>query len=468
MISVNLNQINKNNITFSGVKTKKEGVIKAIKKNCKINYSQYDPYFLRILIDEGCSLSEIAHDIKETVSTTRCILKHFNLKTQLAMLLDAINIEELKKMLDAKRSQKEIAEHFMIDDVAALTPLIKKIGKRSATQIKVDSIPKEDLQKLADDGLSYEKIGEHYHVAAKYIKERMNQLGIKTKRELLKEKTITIEEIKHYIFDLGLNTNDISKKKGIPVAKICKIMRDNNIRTPQQQITERIPSKEEFIEARMVCNTMKEYIEKLGIGIDKAKKYMAEYNIKPFKVVIKDPSNILELLKKNPNMSVDEIARELDLPPRSIDAAVRKFNIPIMHTSKFDYMVTSDNTARRFNANIAMGDTPTQLGEQFGLSSNRIVEIADSLNDYGTRNLKHSSYYEIYLVKNCDLSTCKSSPSKETVEICIKKTGITWSELQESYYTSYMSYKSKMQKILRELKVSKDTLDYLVKKYNIV
>ena len=470
MLLVNFNQNNMMNTTFAGIKPQKEGFTKAVRKGiCKIDYSQFDPYFLRILIDEGCSLSEIAHDIGQKISNTRRILEHFNLKTQLAMLLDAIKPEELKKLLDAKKSQKEIAEHFMIDDIAALTPLIRKVGGKTATKSKVDSIPKKELEELADDGLSYEKIGEHYHVAAKYIKERMNQLGIKTKRELLQEKTITIEEIKHYIFDLGLNTNDISKKKGIPVAKICKIMRDNNIRTPQQQITERIPSKEEFIEARMVCNTMKEYMEKLGIGIDKAKKYMAEYNIKPFKVVIKDPSNILELLKKNPNMSVDEIARKLDLPPRSVDAAISKFKIPVMHTSNFDYWVISDDTAKRFNANIAMGDTPTQLGEQFGLSSKRIVEIADSLNDYGTRNLKHGSYYEIYLVKNCDLSTCKPSPDKETVENCIKKVCGSWENLQKLYssYSSYKSYTSKLQRILKELQISKDTLDYLIKKYNI-
>ena len=399
-MKVNFYNSNIHQISFSGAKPGKEVVTKAARNGiCKIDYSQFDPYFLKILIDEGCSIREIAHDIGQKERQTRQILEHFNLKTQLAMLLDAIKPEELKKLLDAKKSQKEIAEHFMIDDVAALTPLIKKVGGKTATKSKVDSIPKNELQKLADDGFSHEKIGKIYQVAAKFIKDRMKELGIKTKRELSNEKTITADEIKHYVYDLGLSSRDISERRGISIQRICKIMKDNNIKTRQRQMTERIPSKEEFIEARMVCNSMKEYLEKLGIGIEKAKKYMAEYNIKPFKVVIKDPGEILELLKNNPNMSVDEIARELDLPPRSIDAAISKFKIPIMHTSKFDYMVISAKTAERINANIAMGDTPTQLGEQFGLSSKRIVEIAESLNDYGTKNLMYSPYYEKFLVK---------------------------------------------------------------------
>ena len=456
-------------IAFSGIKSQKGTIKKAIKSNkCRTDYSQFDPYFLRILIDEGCSVNEIAHDIGKSIMITRNILKHFGLKTQLSMLLDAIKPEELKKLLDAKKSQKEIAEHFMIDDVAALTPLIKKVGGKTATKAKVDSIPKEDLQKLADDGLSYERIGKLYQVAAKFIINRMNELGIKTKQKLAREKTITLEKIKHYIYGLNWSTQDISEKTGISAVKICKIMKDNNIKTPKRQKIEKIPSKEEFIEARMVCNSLKEYMEKLCIGANKAKKYMAEYNIKPFHVVIKDPTDILELLKKNPKMSVDEIARELDLPPRSIDAAISKFKIPIMHTSNFVFGFISADTAKKFNANIAMGDTPTQLGEQFGLSRNRIIEIADSLNDYRTSNLKYSPYYENYLVKNYDLSTCKPSPDKETVENCIKKIGGSWSQIQDSYHTSYTNYDKKIHKILKKLQISKDTLDYLIKKYNIV
>ena len=470
MLLVSFNQNNINKTAFYGIKPKKEVVTKAVRQGqSKIDYSKFDPYFLRILIDEGCSISEIAHDIGQKEHRVRRILEHFGLKTQLAMLLDAIKPEELKKMLDAKKSQKEIADHFMIDDAAALTPLIKKVGGKTATQTKVDSIPKEDLQKLADDGLSYERIGEIYQVAAKFIRQRMKDLGIKTKWELIQEKTITVEEIKHYLLDLGLNVSEISEKKGIPECRIYKIMRDNNIKTATQQKTERIPSKEEFVEARKVCKTMKEYTEKLGIGKNKATKYMDEYNIKPFKVKITDPSIILKLLKKNPNMSVDEIAKELDLPPRSVDVAVSKFKIPIIHTSKFGDYVLSADTAKRFNNNIAMGDTPTQLGEQYGLSSARIVEIADSLNDYGIRNLKYSPYYENYLVKNYDLSTCKPSPNKETVESCIKKVCGSWENLQKLYsgYRSYKSYTNKLQRILKELQISKDTLDYLIKKYNI-
>ena len=465
---LNFNRNHTNKITFSGIKPQKEVVAKAIRHgNSKIDYSQFDPYFLRILIDEGCSLSEIAHDIKQKVSTTRCILRHFNLKTQLAMLLDSINPKELKQMLDAKKSQKEIAEHFMIDDFAALTPLIKKIGENPATQNKVNSIPEEELQEFADKGFSLAKIGEHYHVSAKFIRDKMQELGIKTKRELSKEKTITIEEIKHYIFDCGWSTEDISRSRGIPIGRIYKIMKENNVKTPKQQIIERIPTKEEFIEARKVCNTMKEYTAKLGIGQDKAIKYMAEYNIKPFRVVIKDPSNILELLKKNPNISVDEIARELDLPPRAVDAAISKFKIPIMHTSYFYRSVISSNTARKFNENIAMGDTPTQLGEQYGLSSNRIVEIANSINDYESQYLKYNSCYEEYLVKNCDLSTCKPSPNKEAVENCIKKICDSWENLQKLRRSNYKIYTNNLQTILKELHISEDTLDYLIKKYNI-
>ena len=463
---IEVNNINK--ITFSGIKPKKELITKSIKKSeSKLDYSKFDPYFIRILIDEGCSLSEIAHDIKQKVGTTRHILEHFGLKTQIAMLLDAIKPEELKKMLSAKKSQKEIAEYFMIDDVAALTPLIKKIGGNTATQNKVNTISKEDLQKLADDGLTFEKIGEIYHVAAKFIRDRMKELGIKTKRELIQEKTISIEEIKYYLFDLGLNVSEIAEKKGIPTSKIYKIMKDNKIQTVKQQITERIPTKKEFLKARKNCSTLKEYMEKLGIGRDKAIKYMAKYNIKPFKIVIKDPSNILELLKKNPNMSINEIAKELDLPPRSIDSAVSKFKIHIMHTCNIGPLYYAISIGENFNKKIAMGDTPIQLGEQYGLSSERIVEIIDRVNSYLIENMKFTPSNKKYLIKNYKLSTCKQSPDKEIVENCIKNIGGSWKKIQNDYYTSYENYLKKIRKICSTLKISQDTLEYLIKKYNI-
>ena len=109
----------------------------------KIDYNKYDFYYLRTLVEEGNSLSQIAEYYHTTTSRIRSVLNHFNLKTQEATLLDAINIDELKELHDSGFSQKSIAEHFGLEQAGSLSKLYKKIGLRN----NIQNITAEELQK---------------------------------------------------------------------------------------------------------------------------------------------------------------------------------------------------------------------------------------------------------------------------------------------------------------------------------
>ena len=59
-------------------------------------------------------------------------------------------------------------------------------------------------------------------------------------------------------------------------------------------------------------------------------------------------------------------------------------------------------------------------------------------------------------------------PNRETIENCIKKYGVSMEKIENLKNVSLSRYKARIEKICKELGISEDTLNDLVKKYNIV
>ena len=69
----------------------------------------------------------------------RQVLKHFNLKTQEAILATSVKKEELGKLISEGKTQQEIAQELFLENYNTVTHLIKKFGLETPIS-KLDKI----------------------------------------------------------------------------------------------------------------------------------------------------------------------------------------------------------------------------------------------------------------------------------------------------------------------------------------
>ena len=386
-INFNPNTPNYNSINF-GAKAPKASDGKKLLKQIStlpqrtINYDKFDFYYLRTLIDEGNSLHQIAEYYKEKVNVIRRVLTHFNLKTQQSMLIDAIKDNELIEALNSGKSQKEIAEMFFIDDPGALTPRIKKLGRSKVTKAKVDAIPYEKIEELLENGWNTEDIAAKFKVAYQYIRDVMKEHNLKTLRQQKIDKEVSVDFIVEML-NRGLSIKEIAERKGVGLSKISKIMKENNIKTLQQQAQEKYPTKKEIkavISDKKTCATLGGLAKKFGLYPDVMNNLLKKYNLEIPKLVLPEVKDVEKLIEEHPRISADEIAEILGVEGVAVDKIVK--------TNKLKIWSYRDNKERGWSKIwdiqklLAQGDSPTQIGEIYGLSSQGAKEMMIRLQKY--------------------------------------------------------------------------------------
>lgn len=418
------------------------------------DYSKFDFYYVRTLIDEGNSLSQIAEYYKEKVSVIRRVLSHFNLKTQQSVLIDAIDKDELIKLIDEGKSQKEIAQHFFIDDAGALTPLMKKIGKKP-TQAKVDSISKEDLERKLQQGLSREEIAKEYNVAPQYLAKKMKADKLKTLVEINSEKTVPVNVLSD-LLSKGISLKVISKRFQVTIHRLSEIMRENNLKTLVQAAREKDPSKEAVQAAVIGARSYVEVANKLGISQDRVHTVMNRYKIQLEKLVLPKGEDIKTFIGKAPKSSVDEIAKELGVEGLAVDKVVKKENINVWRIWKTSDFYRLDRLEYIYDW-MKQGDSPTQIGEIFGLSSERAVDMISNL-------FKSNNQYD--RLKNLNLKL-KPSPAKEEIleqMSLIPKSKLSKKDVKDCKYNAERFL---FEKLAKKLKISDMSVLALVNKNDI-
>jgi len=252
---------------------KKNGINSAI-SSVQLDYDKFDRGQVETLINEGKSLSQVGKILGVGISTVRSLLKRFGLMTKQAKSLAQIDEAELCALIDMGLSQKEIAKALNIDDPGALTPLIKKYGKK-VTQAKVDRIPLSELKMYLKQGFTLEDLGKKYQVSPQYIKKKLENHGLKTQSMKGITNEITKQELMACI-EKGMNISDIVKAYSVNKANVIKVLKDNGINIPKK----RYPvSKAEVAEAINNSKTYVELSKKLHVSYRTARTLAKHYNL---------------------------------------------------------------------------------------------------------------------------------------------------------------------------------------------
>ena len=203
------------------------------KKKPQLNYDRFDKTQVQTLIEEGNSLNQIGKVLGISTRTVRSVLDHFGFKTQQSSLLASIDEAKLVEMIKMGKSQQEIAKAFMIEDAGTLTPLIRKYGGVKITQSKADRITEFELKTLIESGESIAKIAKRYQVAPQFIKNKIDEFGLQTKRMAVLKQTVPLKSLIQCI-NSGMSVDQIAKHLNTGVGKIVKMLQDNNLKTNRQ------------------------------------------------------------------------------------------------------------------------------------------------------------------------------------------------------------------------------------------
>lgn len=523
--------------------------IKPKNMRSRINYDIFDRHQVKTLVEEGNSLNQISKVLGVTISTVRMVLKHFGLNTQQGHIASNIDKSKLVAMIDMGKSQKQIAKELGLDDVGALTPIIKKL-RIKATKEKVNSITAEELEYAIDHDISVAELSKRYQVSPQYIFARLKELKLQTKEQkrqnvkvpkkyfcndvkagfsvnkLAKKYHIgtnrvmnlvqkyklqiapkqTFEDIYpiETVKDLVQNASSIReiakaleisdktaykilKKYGLKISKpeplwkilphdeiiqainegqsvhqIAKIYRaddndiyafinNNGLKSPKKIYYENLPSKDDIQTAMNGINTEEELAQKLGIRKGTLNSLLTKYDLKlmPSYPLVEDISRIL---KDNPNASVDEISNELGYSGISVDKMISKTGFRIFHTLSFAKK-SNEYNAYIINYFLEHGDSPLQIAEMFGVSSQKVQEMII--------RLKNANYYDLRHINTNEAVKLKDSPTQNEIKTTIERLNNILSKSLLYNHNQYLA------DIAEELGVSPEYIEYAVKKYKL-
>lgn len=420
----------------------------------KVIDPKFDYYYVRTLIDEGNSLKQIADYYKESVRTIRNVLEHFNLKTLQSVLIDSIKDKDLLEALNSGKSQKEIAEQFFIDDPGALTPRIKKLGKSKATQTKVDLIPNKEISDLVDSGMSMEAIAQHYNVSYQFIKDKMQQLGIKTLKQMKTEKEIPLDVVKTHLAN-GLTIKRIAELIGVTVPRLSACMKENGIKSQQQILNEQVIDKKDILLWLDKVKTIKELAEKLGVKERKISYALSKYQLQIPKLVLPKVEDLERAIKSNTQAGADEIAEILGVEGIAVDKVARKNKLKVWHY--LDINESGYNKMYRINDMLFKGDSLVQVGEVYGLSTQGVKEMLKKMK------------YQPSLVSCTDIDKLKLKKSPTKDEMLSKAEELLTKKLSKKDIKDIKESASYLisSKIRKEYKISDTSYHNLVFKYQI-
>lgn len=189
--------------------------------NNKKIYDNLDINEVKMDLDAGCSISQLAKKYNMSSTSMRNYLKENNLSTKDGEILKTITKEDLERLIQEGKSSKEIAQIYGLKNAGALTPLFKIFNLETATAKKVENISVDELGKYKKKGLTDTEISEQLNVATRYIRERRNSLGIATVDE---EKEYPKAEIKRLVEEEGLLPKEVAHKLNIPLTKVAEIV----------------------------------------------------------------------------------------------------------------------------------------------------------------------------------------------------------------------------------------------------
>lgn len=477
---------------------------RAYLKTEKTDYEKYDFYYLRTLIDEGNSLSQIAAYYKKSISCIRSVLAHFNLKTQEAAIASSVKKEELESLVKAGKTQREIADALFLENEQTVTHLMKKFGLSGIVH-KVDKLLSADkIANLIFRGLSPLEIAQKYKVDLSSILQKMKKTGLyEVYKELYqphdipKDEIISlikrgysileIAEINHvsfhqmmrYIIKNKILKKDISVKKlvksvdsGKSIRQIsidhevykCRVpvlLSENNLKTHGQLIHEAIPK--DIVEANAQgCKTYTELAKRLDVSHAKAKRLLEKYGLSLDKkiLVLPEVKDVQSLIDSRKYISIDEIAQELSVEPEAVERVINKNKIKISaaHIVR-DYY--SPNFAKWVSLLISQGDSPVQFAEMWGLSLRRVKNILDKLSaEYSGK--KYINFPEI--------PADQKSPTKKEVINAIKKASNSRYTPVDVLYKQDSRYPAKeyvKHKLCKKFHISETTVDFLLAKYDL-
>ncbi len=478
--------------------------IEPFTKNDIIEYDKYDFYYLRTLIDEGNSLSQIAEFYKRSVSHMRQVLKHFNLKTQEAILAASVKKEELGKLISAGKTQQEIAQELFLENYNTVTHLIKKFGLETpiskldkilpigkiadlifrgmkpneiAQKYKIDEsgirnkmkstgfddvykelyqphdIPKEEILSLIRSDYTTGEIAEMYHCSiAQMVKYMVKNKILKTEIPL-KELIKSVEN--------GMTIKDIAISHDTFKNRVPKLLTENNLKTRGQVLQTPLPM--EVIQEKIQgCKTYTELAKRLGISPGTAKRQALNYglDIEREILVLPEVSDINRIMEINPKISVDELAGKLNVETRALERVLNKNKIKIYKAYRV-YSYYSWDFVKWVSWHMKHGDSPVQLGELFGLSSSKARKIVENLSE----EYKDGSYIDFPKIPKDKLS-----PTSESIIRSIIKASKEYLYPKKNPYNYSQIYLAKdfiKVQICKKYKISDSTFEYLLNKYDL-
>lgn len=469
-----------------------------------INFENYDFYYLRTLIDEGNSLSQIAEFYKETITRIRKVLHHFGLKTQEATFASVVKKEELEKLIEAGKTQEEIAKELFLEDYQTVTHLIKKFGLDTPIH-KADKVL--SVSKIADllfEGYKPTEIAKKYNIDSHSIIDKMKKSGLDEvyselyqphdisageirrllhsgyslteiaemnhaslpqmikymqKNKIYKD-DITVDELKKAVIS-GMSIDDISRSYLVSPSRVSELLRKNELKTIWQ--IQQAPLPKETVEANIDgCKTYSEFAKRLGVSVAKAKNSLERYglslDIKP--LILPQPSKVQKLIDSVKYISIDEIAQNLGVEPMAVERVIRKNKIKFLspHIAR-DYY--SFNFAKLISMLVKRGDSPVQVGEMFGLSSRKARDIMEKISDL---------YADTNYIEIPKIPADKSSPLKNDIISAFDNilTKPYKPSINDYGYSDIYKAKEYLKNaICKKLKISEYTLEYLKIKYGI-
>ena len=358
-------------------------------KNDSINYEDF-----KTQVDNGKSLRELARFFNVTVGRVRQCLLNFGLKTKSAKALEEMPIEKIKGLINEDYSQPEI-EDILGFSRGTLTHYFKKHNLTTQANAIVETLSKEDFAEFLKPGVTIDTLSYSFRVSRATIVKMLEKYGLS-----IPKKELDLEEVK-ILISQGCTIEEIHDELQCSYPQLKEFMTEHNL------AAEKMTVKTEYNKTKRVYNSgggnQNSVLSKLNVLIDK-------------------------------KLSVDEIAKELNLTPSKVENLLIKYNRTPMHLENYECSKPI-NEQGRFKTLLKEGDSSVQLAEIYGVSANTAA---------------------VWLKKcNIKVPQDKASPTKEEVLQVLEKEKNT------------KAHKGKVYNFGKALNISNASFEYLVEKYGL-
>ncbi len=322
---------------------------------------------LKRMLKMGKSKAEMAEYFGCAKTTINRYLRTFGLTPKPTII--EVPEEQLRAQVTAGMSIPQIAEANNCSQ-GIIRNRLQQLGLKTLEAERAAKIPKEKLVELVGLGWDCKNIGFKYGISELQVGRLLKELNLETETDKIR-KMITKQDILD-LYEAGVTSGLLPEIFGIPEVHVRELLHKFEL-TDSQSCLKRLVNDKVEITKEMLEKMLREgksrtkIAEELGVTYGRIVKKMDDYGldsparVRKIKTVIPDKFSLSQMLKKG--ATIEEIAEDYEVSVSALKNYIKKEGIIGYRKETFNY----DSQLYEYMCNLA----------EYGCS---IKEIAKRLN----------------------------------------------------------------------------------------